>query len=69
MLRASCRFSPGVTAIDRDRRTIAVGSTTFTVPPVLSFATINVGTSVSVAYEDFDDVLMAVDLVRLASFR
>jgi hypothetical protein len=58
-----------VTAIDRDRRTISFGQTTLTVAPTLSFAGINVGTSLSVVFEDFDGVLMAVELVRLDSFR
>ncbi len=67
MLPAMQVLAGSVTAIDRDVRTIALGPSTFTAAPNVSLAGIDVGASISVIYENFDGVLVAVDLVRLPS--
>ncbi len=62
MLRAVQVIAGRVTAIDRDARTLSLGSMTFRLPNSLSLTGIDVGTSVSVVYEDLAGVLTAVQL-------
>ena len=65
MLPAMQVLAGRVSAVDRDARTLSIGPTSVTVPSSLSLAGIDVGTSVSLVYEDLSGSLVAVDLRRL----
>ncbi len=65
MLRAMPVLVGPVSTVDRATRTLGIGNMTLSIPSSVSLAGIEVGTSVSVSYEDLAGTLVALDIQRL----